>query len=203
MGDEGKEGSGGQLPEKPTAAEIFKGKDVVLGKELVELLLAEEVGVPVYYHNYNSLEKKVNVMADREVGEEDFTIRQKEEENNQLLGIVIPSADSKNEFIYLGIHEGDFLFHAGERHHAELNPETSSQHTISWRRFADRIAQSDSYIFSDDKYRLEILFREYEDPQKFIAKVEAAVEVRRKLQSTIRKSREEIRQDLRDRLYGN
>lgn len=142
-------------------------------------------------------------MVDREVGEEDFTLRQKEEENNQLLGIVIPSPDSKNEFIYLGIQEGDFVFHAGERHHAELNPETSSQYTTGWQRFCDRIAQGDSHLFGDNKYKLEILFREYEDPQKFIAKVEAAVEARRKIQSAVRKSRREIRQDLRHRLYGN
>lgn len=203
MGDEETRQRGGQLPEKPTALEVLHGKDVVLGKEVVELLLAEEIGVPIYYHDYNSLDRKVNVMVDREIGEEDFTLRQKEVNDNQLLGIVIPSADSPNEYIYLGIQEGDFVFYAGERHQAGLNPETSSQHSIGWKRYIDRIGQHDNHLFGDEKYRLEVTLREHEDPEKFMTKVEAAVEKRRKLQNTIRKSRGEIRQDLRDRLYGN
>lgn len=164
--------------------------------------MAEELGVPVYYRNFNSIDKEVDVMIDREVGEEDFKVRQKERNNQRLLGIIIPSADSENEFIYLGIHESDFVFHAGKNYHAEFNPETSSQYTIGWERLIDLIAQKGTSIFGDDKYKQEVLFKEQDDPQKFMTKVEAAVEKRRKLQGTIRKSREEIRKDLKGRLYG-
>lgn len=61
------------LANKPSAQEIFEGKDVASGKELVELLLSDGVGLPVFYEPKGN--QKTHFAIDREVGEEDFTVR--------------------------------------------------------------------------------------------------------------------------------
>ena len=202
MINEEEQGTNSQQSEKPSASEIFSGKDVVIGRELVELLIADEVGVPVYYHNYQNLDKKINVMVDREVGNEDYSVRQKEENHDQLLGIIIPTADAKDQFIYIGIMEDDFVFQAGSDLQAEFNSESNVRYTFGWQRFGDRIAQHENDSTTPERYKLEILFKAHEDSQRFDTKVLEAVEKRRQIHEAIRKSRTEIRQNLKDKLFG-
>lgn len=185
-------------PEKLSAEEIFSGKDVILGKEIVGMLIAEEVGVPMYARSY--VNKKTHFMIDREVGEEDFTVSQREDVDRELIGIAIPCAGSKQEFVYLGIYEDDFVFTAGSKYQIDFNPETNTSYEFAWNRFSDFISQRLS--FTDEKYDLNIVFREHDRPDEFMRKVEEAVEAGRTKQQAVKKSREEIRRGLKDRLYG-
>lgn len=185
--------------EKPSAEEIFYGKDVVLGKEIVEMLLAEEVCVPVY--RLQDENKKIRFLIDREVGEvgkEDFTVRQQQEEQRELLGVVVPTVDSENEFIFLGIREDSFVFTAGKEIVNNYKPDKASSFTFKWDRFGDFV---NSEMGIGDEYEHKVSFREHDNSQKFTNMVVAAVEFRRKLQKTVRKAREEVRRDLKDRLY--
>jgi hypothetical protein len=56
---------------------------ILCGGELVEALVVEEVGLPVFFRKLQ--EKKVRVMVDRAPGEEDFEVRQKEEFPQKLI----------------------------------------------------------------------------------------------------------------------
>jgi hypothetical protein len=185
-------------PEKLSAEEIFGGKDVALGKEIVGMLIAEEVGIPVYFRSYGN--KKTHFMIDREIGEENYTVRQKENVDRELIGVIIPCAGSKQEFIYLGIYEDDFVFTAGSKHQITFNPETNTSYEGGYKRFSDRVSQN--FNLGNEKYNLNIAFREHERPDEFVKKVEEAVEAERAKQQAIKKSREEIRRGLKNRLFS-
>ena len=99
-----------QSEQQPSAREIFEGKGAVLGKELVEKLVTEEIGVGIYYTPTEN--KTTRFMIDREPGEEDFMVRQKETRERHLLGITFPVVGTEDEYAFLGITEGSFIFSA-------------------------------------------------------------------------------------------
>ena len=72
---------------KPSIEEVFGGKDVSLGKEIVEKLQAEEVGLPVY--RIFPQEQKTSYLVDRKPGDDDMTVRKKTETPRTLLGIIL------------------------------------------------------------------------------------------------------------------
>lgn len=181
---------------KPSWEEAFKGKDVARGGELVNNLLYENIGLPVY--DVDLTEKKTKFMVDREVGEEDFTVRQKEERNRKLLGLIIPT-ESKNEFVYLGINEGSFCFWVSDDRVTEFHKDTASSLTLNWRRFGDYISSSvASRVMKDERLTL----KEEDDPSRFMEVVVGAVQKERERMQSVREKRADVRENLIKKLFG-
>ncbi len=180
---------------KPSWEEAFKGKDVVQGGELVDKLLSENVGIPVYKRNLE--EKKTKFLVDRQPGEEDFTIREKNEQRTRLLGIIIPSG-AKNEFVYLGINEGSFVFKANDTRGTEFHPDTASSFKISWEKFGDLLA---SYIRDGTPDNYCLTLKEEDDPNCFMETVVSAVQKERERLQSIRGKRAVVRAELLKKLF--
>ena len=181
---------------KPSWEEAFKGKDVARGGEFVNNLLYEGIGLPVY--DVDLTEKKMRFMVDREVGEEDFTVRQKEEQNRKLLGLIIPT-ESKNEFVYLGINEGGFCFWVSDDRVAKLHKDTANSLTLNWRRFGDYISSSITSRVMKDK---RLTLKEEDDPSRFMEVVVSAVQKERERMQSVREKRASVREDLIKKLFG-
>lgn len=181
----------GETP-KPNWKEAFQGKDVVRGGELVNNLLYENVGIPVYSMNFQ--EKRTKFLVDREIGEEDFTVRQKEERDHKLLGLIIPSQD-KNEFVYLGVEEGGFVFSVDERRSVEFHKDTTTSFSLSWERFGD-------YVANNVLQSAKTILREESDPSRFMEIVVNAVQKERERTQQIKEKRTSVREDLIKKLFG-
>lgn len=190
--------------DKPSVQEIFEGKDVAKGKELVELLLSDGVGVPVFYKPHGN--QKTLFAIDREVGEEDFTVRQKTEIEKHLLGIVMPVPNSQNEYAYLGIKESGFVFsivgkpEEVERKKRYVDPALSQSLNLGWTRFVDYISSvGNSGVIGG----YNIGLTEHSDPEGFAKIVSETVTARRQEQEQVRATRVKVRGNLIDSLFGN
>ncbi len=182
---------------KPNWQEIFKGKDVVRGEEIVNNLLSEGVGIPVYTRNLN--DKKVSLMVDKQVGEQDVTFRQKEERNDRLLGLLIPTAE-KNEFVYLGIEEGGFVFRTDDRRASEFHKDTASSFlTYNRQRFGEWVS---FLVQSGYKQDTKVILKEEDDPSRFMEVVVSAVAKEREKMQQVKEKRAGIRDDLMKKLFG-
>lgn len=190
---------------KPSAQEIFEGKDVTSGKELVELLLSDGVGLPVFYEPKDN--QKTLFAIDREVGEEDFTVRQRTEIEKHLLGVVIPVPNSQNEYIYLGIKESGFVFsvvgdpNSIERMERHINPATAQSLSLGWTRFVDYVSFVGKGIGGDGGYKITLT--ETGASEEFVKKVSETVTARRQEQEQMRTVRDRVRDQLLSRLFGN
>lgn len=185
-----------ELP-KPNWKEAFQGGDVARGGELVDNLLYENVGIPVY--KINPREKRTKFLVDREVGEEDFTVRQKEENDHKLLGLIVPSQD-KNEFVYLGVEEGGFVFRASDNRAADFHKDTTTSFSLAWERFGDFITNN---IMAKIESQTEIILREENDPDRFMEIVVNSVKSERERSSEIKAKRTTVREDLLRKLFGS
>lgn len=187
----------GETP-KPNWEEAFKGKDVVRGGEMVNNLLYENVGIPVYTRSLK--DKKVSLLVDKQVGEEDMTIRQKEESNDRLLGLLIPTTE-KNEFVYLGIEEGGFVFHTGsDRQASEFHKDTASSFiTFDRQRFGEWISFLVQAGYREDT---KVILKEENDPNRFMEMVVLAVQKEREKMQQVREKRANVREDLMRKLFG-
>lgn len=182
--------------ETPSWQEAFKGKDVVRGGELVEALVVEEVGLPVFSRKLQ--EKKVRVMVDRAPGEEDFEVRQKEEIPQKLMGILIPTGGGC-EYVYLGIHESGLVIkvegeYDKERDH--FNKDSNQPLYLNWDRFIDY------FTFANTLGENKIILKEDEDPDRFFEIVVSSVEVQRQKMQEAKNKRLEVRQKLISKLFG-
>lgn len=190
--------------DKPSAQEIFEGRDVISGKELVELLLSDGVGLPVFYEPKDN--KKTLFAIDREVGEEDFTVRQRTEIEKHLLGIVIPVPNSQNEYVYLGIKESGFVFSVVgglegiERMERFLNPATAQSLSLGWTRFVDYVSFVGKGIGGDGGYKITLT--ETGASEGFVKIVSDAVTARRQEQEQMRIVRGRARGELLDSLFS-
>jgi len=173
--------------ERPSFEEMFGGKDVALGKEIVENLQAEGLGVPVYQKNYN--ERKTSIIVDRKPGEEDRAVREKTESPKTLLGIILPTAND-NEYIYFGIQEeGLVLKPTSSATEDSFSPRTSSIINVFEERFSESIL---STMYS------EIILREDDKPNEFNQALFSAVDSQREDV----KRRKDARADSRRKLKG-
>lgn len=187
----------GEQP-KPNWKEAFQGKDVVGGETLVDNLLYEGVGTPVYYRNLR--EKKVQFLIDKNVGEEDVTIRQKEEQNNKLIGLLISTSD-KNEFVFLGINEGGFVFRTGERKASEFHKDTASSFTMFGSpRFTDYVSFLVQMGYPPKE--TSVILKEEDDPSRFSEVVLTSVKNERERMQLNREKRANVREDLLKKLFG-
>lgn len=184
----------GEAP-KPSWQEAFQGKDVVRGEKIVNNLLYEGVGMPVY--SMNLMEKKTKFLVDREVGEEDFTLRQKEERDHRLLGLLIPTQD-KNEYVYLGVQEGGFVFRVPDDRIAEFHKDTSTSFDLNWDRFGDYINQRLMGIGDSTK----VILKEEGDPTRFMEVVVSSVQKERERMQQVKEKRANVREDLMRKLFG-
>jgi len=185
-------------PSEPISArEIFEGKDTVVGEKLVEMVIAEEIGVPVYQVNFRN--KKINLLSDRKPGENDITFRQKEEFEEKLIGTILPVANTQNEYIFLGIREGGIVFAINDDFHKKY-----------WGPKFDRLTSA--RFDCDDSFQKTILnvssgtkvtFVEHQSPQAFIKIAIESVEAKRQVLKAIKEKRSETRKELLAKLYGN
>ena len=184
--------------DQPSAREIFEGKGAVLGKELVEKLVAEEIGVGIYYTPAEN--KTTRFMIDREPGEEDFMVRQKETRERHLLGIAFPVVGTENEYAFLGITEGSFIFQAigYYKTKTEFNPQTSKGFSFNWSRFVDYL--SFAGIGANDGYKISL--HEHQNPESFVKIVMESVAAKRKELESIKSEREDVRGKLLKGLFG-
>lgn len=176
--------------------EAFRGRDVVRGGEIVNNLLSEGVGIPVNSMNFE--EKKTRFMVDREVGEEDFVVRRREERNSKLLGLLLPAQD-KNEFVYLGVEEGGFVFRTSDDRSVEFHKDTTTSFDLNWKRFGDYLSNSISTrILGSAK----IILKEENDPAHFMEIVVGSVQKERERMQEVKEKRANVREDLMKRLFG-
>lgn len=185
----------GEQP-KPSWEEAFQGKDVARGRELVDKLLYEGVGLPVYDQNFS--DTKVKVLVDRKPGEEDYTVRHKEENDRRLMGLVLPT-ESKNEFVYLGVNEGGFVFWAADDRVNDFNPDTSTSFEINWRRFGDYVNSS---VLPRELEDVRLILKEEDGPARFMEVVTSAVQRQRERMQSVREKRATVREDLLKKLFG-
>ncbi|KKQ85957.1 MAG: hypothetical protein UT08_C0003G0120 [Candidatus Woesebacteria bacterium GW2011_GWB1_38_8] len=128
---------------KPSMEEIFGGKDVFLGKEMVDNLIAEEVGLPVYRYTIN--ERKTNFIVDRKPGEDDFTVREKSEVPQQLQGLILPTGN-QDEFVFFGIQEPGFVFKCRDALSSErFDPQKRTSYKHSRDRFSGLVSDISSF----------------------------------------------------------
>lgn len=182
--------------ETPSWQEAFKGKDVVQGGELVEALVVEEVGLPVFSRKFQ--EKKVRVMVDRAPGEEDFEVRQKEEFPQKLMGVLI-STGGKCEYVYLGIHESGLVIKVEDEYgkgRDHFNKDFNQPLYLNWDRFVDYFTSANALG------KNKIILKEDEDPDRFFEIVVSSVEIQRQKLQEARNKRTEIRQKLISKLFG-
>lgn len=186
--------------DQPSAREIFEGKGAVLGKELVEKLVAEEIGVGIYYTPTEN--KTTRFMIDREPGEEDFMVRQKETRERHLLGIAFPVAGTEDEYAFIGITEGSFIFqaigHYKDSAKIEFNPLTSKGFSFNWSRFIDYVSYAG--VRTNDGYKVSL--HEHQNPESFVKIVMESVEAKRKELESIKSKREDVRNQLLKGLFG-
>lgn len=180
---------------RPSWEEAFKGRDVVRGGELVNNLLYEGVGLPVY--DKNLAEKKTRFLIDREIGEEDFSVRRKEENDRRLLGLIIPT-ETKNEFVFLGVGEGSFTFWVADHSLSNFHKDSSTSLELNWRRFGDYA----SSVQDVPEPWVRKVLKEEDDPSRFMEVVVSSVEKERERMQSIREKRADVREDLMKRLFG-
>ena len=166
------------------------------GGELVDKLLSESIGVPVYERRLG--DRKTKVLVDRHPGEEDVTIRQKDEQDRRLLGLIVPT-ESKNEFVYLGVNEGGFVFWASDDKVGDFHPDTALSYALNYKRFGDYAATSISTKVLKD---LRLTFREEDDPNRFMEMVVSAVHKERERLQSVRGRRAVVRGELLKKLFG-
>lgn len=155
------------------------------------------MGIPVYTRNLN--DKKVSLLVDKQVGEQDITFRQKEESNDRLLGLLVPTTE-KNEFVYLGIEEGGLVFHTNDRQASEFHKDTASSFiTFNRQRFGEWVS---FLIQSGYKQETKIVLKEESDPSRFMEVIVSAVQKERERMQQVREKRANVREDLMKKLFG-
>lgn len=146
----------------------------------------------------NLQEKRTKFLVDRQVGEEDFTVRQKEERDHKLLGLIVPSQD-KNEFVYLGVEEGGFVFRVSDEKSTEFHKDTSTSFSLNWERFGDYITNN---VMARIEGSTKIILREESDPARFMEIVVNSVQKERERTQQIKEKRTSVREDLMKKLFG-
>jgi hypothetical protein len=155
------------------------------------------VGTPVYTRSLK--DKKTSLLVDKQIGEEDVTIRQKEETNDRLLGLLIPTTE-KNEFVYLGIEEGGFVFRTDDRHASEFHKDTAGSFiTFDTQRFIEWVSILVHVFGKEDT---KVILKEESDPSRFMELVVSAVQKEREKMQQIRETRSVVRDDLMKKLFG-
>lgn len=195
MVQEGNQGTEG----RNLTREIFEGRDVVRGKEIVELLKAEGLGVQVLCHYDNN--KKTRFLIDREIGEEDYTVRQQDESETKLLGIVLPSARTNDEFVFLSGEEEGFVFKCGEKRTHDYNPEENQSLDLrNWGRFRDYFNMAADRVESE--MRMKVLLTESRNSQEYENIVVDAVSKERNRIMQQKEKRANVRESLFRKLFG-
>jgi hypothetical protein len=184
MGDEETQES------KPSMEEIFGGKDMSIGRELVEKLKFEEVGLPVYYRDPNV--EKTEYGVDQQPGDRDLKVRKRDEKPHLLQGIIIPSTN-ENEYIYFGIHEEGFAFKQGKATHVGI---FDSRGMTSFPNMFTRFSEYATI-------HLDVTLREDDNPQEFNQVITSAIETQREEVRKRKAARAESRSNLKQALYGS
>lgn len=154
------------------------------------------MGIPVY--KINPQEKRTKFLVDRTVGEEDFTVRQREERDKKLLGLIVPAQD-KNEFVYLGVEEGGFVFQVSDEKSSEFHKDTAMSFSLAWERFGDYITNN---VMGRIEGSTKMILREENDPARFMEIVVNSVQKERERALQIKEKRANVREDLMKRLFG-
>jgi hypothetical protein len=183
------------LKEKPSFEEIVAGKDVALGKEIVENLKSEDIGVSIIKTVYT--EKKTKIDINRKVGEENFSVRERHEFPSTLLGIVVPT-ENEGEYIYFGIEEQGFVFNTEyKRFRADLNPEINSVKIVGQDKFIEALAERDVI------FEAKVTLKEDENGEEYNRIFAASVERERDKVKRKKVRRTETRKNLKQGLFGN
>ena len=179
--------------EKPSFEEIVAGKDVALGKEIVERLRSEDIGISIFKQTYT--ESTTKITYDRKPGQENFSVRKKQEVPSTLLGIVVPT-ENEGEFVYFGIAEQGFVFNTNyDILLTDFNPDINQV----WYRSDDKFIESLSRVYS---YYINITLREDENSEEFNKVFTASVERRREKVQQVKMRRAETRTKLERGLFG-
>lgn len=179
--------------EKPSFEEIVAGKDVALGKEIVESLMSEDIGVSIYNESLSKSKTKVSI--DRKPGEDDYQVRESREAPRILVGFAVPT-ENEGEFIYFGIEEQGLVFNTKrESIRTEFNPEINRTHSI----FRDRLIESFSEIYPE---YVNITLKEDDSPEEFNKVFVASIERERDKVKRKKASRSESRKNLKQGLFG-
>ena len=180
---------------KPSFEEIMGGKDVALGKEIVEQLRSEDVGVTIYKKVYS--EEKTKIDVNRKAGEEDYSIKKTTDFPSTLLGIVIPT-ENEGEFVYIGIQEQGFVFNTeSESRREDYNPEINNSYDTDSDKFIESITSLKLL------YKTNVVLREDENPEEFNKVFAASVEKGREKMKRKKAIRTESRKKLMKGLFGN
>lgn len=177
--------------------ELFEGKDVVVGRDIVNFLKVEGVGVQVYTRFEGN--KKTRVIVDREPGVEDFVVREKDESEKKLLGIVVPTGRREREFVFLSAEEEGFVFEVDERGGKNYDSEVTTIFNLrNWERFTDYFNfASSSHIFDARR-----ILTESKNPQEYEQLVLAAVQKERQRIADQKEKRKTVRDSLFHKLFG-
>jgi len=182
----------GHPEEKPSFEEIVAGKDVALGKEIVEHLRSEDIGLSIFKRT--ATESKKRITYDRKPGEEDFSVREKQEVPSTLLGIVVPT-ENEGEFVYFGIAEQGFVFNTNyDVLLTDFNPDINQ----AWYRGADKFIEALSRTYY---HHINITLKEDDNPEEFNKVFTASVERRREKVRQVKMRRAETRTKLERGLF--
>jgi len=179
------------------ARELFEGADITVGRELVNLLKSEGVGIQVRSRGDNN--RKMKIIVDREAGEEDFTFRQVDESENKLLGIVFPTGRKDNEFVFVSGDEEGFVFDAGKRRMNDFDSSVSIMQLGNWDRFTDYVSMVSA---SDSDYRITKTLREGKNSDQFAEIAYNAITKERQRVIDTKTKMADVRKGLFKKLFG-
>ena len=169
-----------------------------MGREIVNLLAAEGVGVPVYTRRKG--ESRINVKIDREPGQEDFSVRQQAEDNRRLLGIILPVNQTERKFVFVSGDEEGFVFVASSRRATDFNPEEVSVLDLAgWNKFCDFFKMANTPEGSEG---MKIVFREGRQSENFEEVVFKAVQAERQRLLEAKRKMGEVRKSLFEKLFN-